>query len=98
MTETDKTTKTPAEKSSAESKKKTKKEEKTFESALARLNEIVSALEDGTVPLDQSLSLYEEGISLVRFCTEKLDAAEKQIKVLTRAENGDIVERDFSND
>jgi exodeoxyribonuclease VII small subunit len=98
MTETDKTVSTPAEKPSAESKKKTKKEEKTFETALARLNEIVSALEDGTVPLDKSLALYEEGISLVRFCTEKLDAAEKQIKVLTRAENGDIVERDFSND
>ena len=98
MTETDKTVSTPAEKTSAESKKKTKKEEKTFETALARLNEIVSALEDGTVPLDKSLALYEEGISLVRFCTEKLDAAEKQIKVLTRAENGDIVERDFSND
>ncbi len=98
MTEADKTKQTPAEKMSAESKKKTKKEEKSFEAALARLNEIVSALEDGTAPLDKSLSLYEEGISRVRLCTEKLDAAEQQIKVLTRAENGDIVERDFSND
>ncbi len=78
-----------------EPKKKSKKEEKSFESALARLNEIVSALEGGTAPLDKSLALYEEGISLVRFCSEKLDAAEAQIKVLTRAENGDIVERDF---
>ena len=98
MTETEKTTQTPADKPSAEPKKKTKKEEKSFEAALARLNEIVSALEDGTAPLDKSLALYEEGISLVRLCTEKLDAAEQQIKVLTRAENGDIVERDFSND
>lgn len=89
MTDTEKNTTT-------ESKKKTKKEEKSFESALSRLHEIVSALEGGTAPLDQSLALYEEGISLVRFCTEKLDAAEAQIKVLTRGDNGDIVERDFA--
>jgi exodeoxyribonuclease VII small subunit len=91
MTDTEKNAQT-----TAETKKKTKKEEKSFESALSRLNEIVSALEGGTAPLDQSLALYEEGIALVRFCTEKLDAAEAQIKVLTRGDNGDIVERDFT--
>ena len=64
MTETDKTVSTPAEKPSAESKKKTKKEEKTFETALARLNEIVSALEDGTVPLDKSLALMRKEFPL----------------------------------
>lgn len=78
-----------------EIKKKTKKEEQTFEAALSRLNEIVAALESGSAPLDHSLALYEEGIALVRFCTETLDNAEKQIKVLTRTENGDITERDF---
>ena len=78
-------------------KKKTKKEEKpTFEAAIARLTEIVAALEDGSAPLDDSLKLYEEGISLVRLCSERLDAAEQQIKVLTRADNGDIVEKDFT--
>ncbi|MBR5870828.1 MAG: exodeoxyribonuclease VII small subunit [Clostridia bacterium] len=95
---TDLTNKVPTETPAPESKKKTKKSEKSFEDALARLNEIVAALENGTAPLDQSLALYEEGIALVRLCTEKLDAAEQQIKVLTRAENGDIVERDFSAD
>ena len=93
MTDTEKNTQ-----STTEPKKKYKKDEKSFETALARLNEIVSALEGGSAPLDQSLALYEEGISLVRFCTEKLDAAEAQIKVLTRAENGDIVERDFATE
>ncbi|MBR5221267.1 MAG: exodeoxyribonuclease VII small subunit [Clostridia bacterium] len=93
MTDTEKNTQ-----STTEPTKKTNKEEKSFETALARLNEIVSALEGGSAPLDQSLALYEEGISLVRFCTEKLDAAEAQIKVLTRAENGDIVERDFATE
>ena len=76
-------------------KKKSKKEEPTFEAAIARLTEIVAALEDGTAPLDASLKLYEEGIALVRLCNDKLDTAEKQIKVLTRAENGDIVETEF---
>ena len=96
MTDSEKNTKMSAEKAPADTKKKTKKEEKSFETALARLNEIVTALEDGSAPLDRSLALYEEGIALVRLCSEKLDAAEQQIKVLTRAENGDIVERDFT--
>ena len=97
MTDTEKTAHT-ADALTTDTKKKTKKQEKSFEDALTRLNEIVSALESGSAPLDKSLALYEEGISLIRLCSEKLDAAEQQIKVLTRAENGDIVERDFSTD
>ncbi len=97
MTDTEKTTQS-ADALTTDTKKKTKKQEKSFEDALTRLNEIVSALESGSAPLDKSLALYEEGISLIRLCSEKLDAAEQQIKVLTRTENGDIVERDFSTD
>ena len=84
------------EKNTAEKKKTAKKEPKTFEAAIARLGEIVTALEDGTAPLDASLALYEEGVSLVRFCNEKLDAAEMQIKVLTRSPDGEITEKDFT--
>ncbi|MBQ8578414.1 MAG: exodeoxyribonuclease VII small subunit [Clostridia bacterium] len=84
------------EKNTAEKKKTAKKEPKTFEAAIARLGEIVTALEDGTAPLDASLALYEEGVSLVRFCNEKLDAAEMQIKVLTRSADGEITEKDFT--
>ena len=84
------------EKTTAEKKKTAKKEPKTFEAAIARLGEIVTALEDGTAPLDASLALYEEGVSLVRFCNEKLDAAETQIKVLTRSADGEITEKDFT--
>ena len=72
------------------------KNDLTFESASARLDEIVKILERGNSSLDESLKLYEEGISLVRLCSERLDAAEQQIKVLTRADNGDIVEKDFT--
>lgn len=51
----------------------------TFEAAIARLEEIVRALESGGAPLDESLSLFEEGVSLVKLCNEKLDAAEQKL-------------------
>ena len=54
----------------------------TFESALARLESLVRALEAGNEDLDASLAAFEEGISLVRFCTEKLEAAEQKVKIL----------------
>ncbi len=59
---------------------------KTFEESVARLEEIVRALESGSVGLDESLKLYEEGIALVRACNKKLDAAEQKIKLLTETE------------
>ncbi|MBO5648358.1 MAG: exodeoxyribonuclease VII small subunit [Clostridia bacterium] len=80
---------------SSTAKRRTKKEEQTFESALARLNEIVAALESGSTPLDSALSMYEEGVQLVRFCSDKLSAAEAQIKVLAKTADGTIEERDF---
>ena len=75
-----------------------KKEPKSFEEAMQRLDEIVSALEDGSAPLDASLAYYEEGIALVRYCGEKLDRAEQQVKLLARNEAGEIVEKDFPKD
>ena len=60
----------------------------TFESALARLQAIVRALETGNEDLNASLTAFEEGISLVRFCTEKLEGAEQKVKILLSDENG----------
>ena len=68
----------------------------TFESATARLNEIVKSLESGTSSLDEALKLYEEGVALVRFCNNALDNAESRIKILIADENGKITEKDFS--
>ena len=59
--------------------------ELTFEAAVARLEEIVRALENGQTPLENSLALYEEGIHLVRLCNERLDGAEQKIKLLQAA-------------
>ena len=67
----------------------------TFEQALARLEVIVKSLENGTAPLDDSLSMFEEGISLVRFCSDKLVNAENKIKVLVSGQNGNMTEQNF---
>ena len=67
---------------------------KTFEDALARLETLVRSLESGNVDLDASLASFEEGISLVRFCTEKLESAEQRVKVLLATENG-LEEKNF---
>ena len=70
-------------------------EKKTFESSLARLEEIVRAMESGEIMLDESLSLYEEGIKLIKFCTKALDDAEQKVKILQKGEDGSLVEVDF---
>ena len=67
-----------------------------FEAAMARINEIVTKLEDKKLKLDESLALYEEGISLVGICKGKLDEAERRISILIPDENGEIAEKPFS--
>ena len=56
---------------------------KDFESAIAELEKIVKQLEDGDLPLDKSLALFERGISLSRYCHDQLGAAERRIEQLT---------------
>ncbi len=55
----------------------------TFEEALKRLEEIVASMESSEVPLDKSLAMFEEGVSLVKICTEALDKAEQKVRILT---------------
>ncbi len=71
-----------------------------FESAMARIEKIVAALEDqgSSLKLDASLELYEEGIALVRACQIKLDNAQRRISCLAPDENGEIVESDFASE
>ena len=56
---------------------------KDFESALAELETIVKTLEDGQLPLEQSLERFERGIALSRFCHSRLEDAERRIELLT---------------
>jgi exodeoxyribonuclease VII small subunit len=55
----------------------------TFEEALKRLEELVRRLEQGNVPLEQSLAEYAEAVDLLRVCQGKLDAAQCRIEVLS---------------
>ena len=66
------------------------KEKLTFEQALAKLEEIVSAIEEGEVPLEQSIDKYAEGVELVKQCRQILDRAEKKIQLLGRGEGGQL--------
>jgi exodeoxyribonuclease VII small subunit len=66
-----------------------KKDQKnSFENSLNKLEKIVSALENGDVPLEDSLKMYEEGIQLSLECMESLNKAELKIKKLTKDLNG----------
>jgi exodeoxyribonuclease VII small subunit len=62
----------------------------SFETALSRLEEIVHRLERGEITLDESLTAFREGSDLVRFCLERLTAAEKAVQELVVGENGGL--------
>ncbi len=78
--------------------KETKPNERSFEEAIARLDEIVQRLEAGNIALDESLNLFEEGIGLAKYCSERLDAAEGRLQVLMGFENGQPKLADFKQD
>ena len=65
----------------------------SFEQNMARLEQIVRAMERGDVPLEESLKLFQEGTELVRSCGKLLDDAELQVKkVLTAADGTPVLE------
>lgn len=66
-----------------------------FEDALNKLEKIVARLEEGDIPLEESLKLFEEGIRLSRFCNQKLDEAEKKVEILLKDKNGVLKPRSF---
>jgi len=56
--------------------------ELTFEKALAELEKLVAQMEGGSLPLEQALAAHKRGLELARFCQERLEAAQRQVKVL----------------
>jgi len=70
--------------------------EKSFETALSELEQIVAKLETGDLPLEASLELFEKGIKLSRECRERLSKAERRIEILMKDANGNPVAREFS--
>ena len=59
-----------------------------FEDAMARLETIVSELERGDLPLDESLKIFEEGIKLSKTCLKMLDDAERKVEILIQDKDG----------
>lgn len=74
------------------------KKKMNFEASMARLEEIVTLLERGDAPLDQAMSLFEEGAKLLRECTRQLDQAEQKVTLLTADEDGRPVEQPFTGE
>ena len=66
-----------------------------FEDCLARLEQIVGRLETGNLPLEESLKIFEEGITLARHCARYLDDAERRIDILVKDEGGATVSKPF---
>ncbi len=72
--------------------------EKKFEAALARLEEIVKELEQGDLPIEQSLKLFEEGIKLARLCNKRLEEAERRVEILLKDKSGNITAQPFEEE
>lgn len=71
---------------------------KTFESSLAELEKIVAHLENGDLPLEESLKLFETGVKLSRDCRERLSDAERRIEVLMKDGDGKLSLSEISPD
>jgi exodeoxyribonuclease VII small subunit len=65
--------------------------EKTFEASLAELEVIVGQLEEGDMPLDESLELFEKGVKLSRDCRNRLTNAERRIEILMQDSDGNLI-------
>ena len=64
--------------------------EMTFEQAMSELEKIVTELERGDVPLEDSISLYEKGAELKKRCETKLKEAEQKVAAITLDEEGSV--------
>ncbi len=74
-----------------------RKKEK-FEEALKKLEAIVAQMEEGDLPLEETLKAFEEGVRLARFCASKLDEAERKVEKLMRDQAGKLQTTSFSEE
>lgn len=91
-----------AKKQGAQSKQATQdkqeRHEPKFEDALAELESVVKRLEEGDIPLEESLAAFERGVSLVRLLHGRLDSVQTRIEELTRGERGDLALEPLEDD
>ena len=72
------------------------KKEKSFEEAISELESIVEKLENGELPLDESIEIFQKGIELSKFCSKRLDEVERKISILIEDEKGQVREEAFT--
>ncbi len=77
-----------------EKERRSKDKELNFETALSEIDEIVEKLESGELTLDDSLRYFQRGMDLVKFCSERLDAAESRLKILIEGSDGEFMTED----
>ena len=68
---------------------------KTFETAVEELEKILTLIESGELGLEETLVKYERGNFLIQHCREVLNAAEKQIEVISKGPDGSLVSKPF---
>ncbi|WP_017727019.1 exodeoxyribonuclease VII small subunit [Halalkalibacterium ligniniphilum] len=73
------------------------KQKWTFEEAMKQLEEVVEKLEEGDVPLEEAISMFQEGMALSKICHEKLETVEKQMDRILH-EDGEIEETTFQEE
>lgn len=66
----------------------------SFEQAMAELEEIVKKLEKGELTLEDSINCFQRGVELTKYCSKKLDEAERSITMLIESEKG-IIEKEL---
>jgi exodeoxyribonuclease VII small subunit len=69
-----------------------------FEDALAKLESEVKRLEGGNMSLDDSISAFEEAVKLVRVCNEKLENAERRVRLLVEGSDGAVTDQPFDGE
>ena len=68
----------------------------SFEEAMEQLEQLVGKLENGDVPLEKAIDLFQEGMKLSHLCSQKLEQVERKIEILVE-ENGSLIKKPFSN-
>jgi len=66
-----------------------------FEDAMSRLEQIVQSLESGELSLEESIKVFEEGMKLAKFCSQKLEEAEKKVTMLVKESDGKYTQSPF---
>ncbi len=67
----------------------------TFEASMERLEQIVKQLEQGDLPLERSLELFEEGMKISEICRRQLEEAENKVELLVKKSDGKVVAEPF---